>query len=260
MQSDTIRSESPQSAGVLAALERIEARLSALEERLAPLETLTRQAPGAAAALGDTLDDWADRAAARGIDLEQRLTSVTRLLERLSDPATVSLLERGLSLAEQAPNVIAALADTFDQHADALAERGVDLEQRRAQVLGTLERLTSPEVLGGLQALLKHTEALAVLLDSGMLAEGALRVTAQAGHALAAAAETDGLERVGAFGLLRAMGEPDVQRATALAVRFARALGRDIERGATPEQLAAEERPAALPERATDSDRSSEHG
>ena len=162
---------------------------------------------------------------------------LARTLERIEH--RLSVIEQRLlpleTLGTRIPQALAVLTDTFDDHVDALSQRGIDVEERRQLLLRIFERLTAPEALVAVQELLKHVDTIATLLDSGVLDPGPVRMVARAGQALATAAETEGRERVGAFGLLRALGDPDVQRAAGLAIRFAQALGSDTQ----PEEMRA---------------------
>ena len=151
--------------GVVAILERMERRLARLEERQVAMARLAEQAPAITAAALDTFDDTVARLAKRGVDVDERLRAALRLLERLTDPATLASLEQGLALAEAASGAEAAA-----------------------------------------------------------IVDGAARALAET--------RTTGVRPVGAWGALRALSDPDLQRGLGVAVEFGRRFGKALgERG-----------------------------
>ncbi|MDD9939318.1 MAG: DUF1641 domain-containing protein [Myxococcales bacterium] len=116
------------------------------------------------------------------------LAAVERLDARLE--RVEAELAQLSGLLELAPAAIATAADTFDHYAARALEAGVDARIHDTAVL--LERANDA-----------LTRALAITSDRG--------------------------ERVGPWGLLRALSDPDVQRSLALGVRFARLLGAELE-------------------------------
>ncbi|MGD8862518.1 MAG: DUF1641 domain-containing protein [Myxococcales bacterium] len=122
-------------------------------------------------------------------------------MERLE--ARVARIESAVAqLAElmgEAPGVVSTAVDTFDHYAARALEHGVD--ERLKQTFTLLDRI---------------------------------------GRALTEALPPDGhTERLGLFGLLRALSDPDVQRTTGMAIRFAQRFGEGLYGSAvgTPRQL-----------------------
>jgi hypothetical protein len=120
---------------------------------------------------------------------------LTQAMERLE--ARVARIERAVEqLTEvmgEAPGVIATAADTFDHYAARALESGFD--ERLKQSWAVLDR---------------------------------------AGRALSEALPPDGrTDRLGLFGLLRAMSDPDVQRTMGVAIRFAQRFGEGLYGSAT---------------------------
>ena len=125
-----------------------------------------------------------------------------------------------LALAQQAPAVVAVLMDSFDDLMRTADNKGIDVERG---------------VLNGAEAALRFgatmdaekVRDLDALLKSGVLAPGTLRIMGELGRALtetaAAPAATSGL-----LGLLKALGQPDVQRALGFLVTFAERFGRRL--------------------------------
>jgi hypothetical protein len=125
------KSASPEPS-VVAALERIEQRLARLEGAVAQLDTLARTAPGVLATVTDTLDHTAARLAESGIDVDERMRTSLRLLERLTAPRAASAFETllGSSLVDERVvgalgKVAAALAAEADHEPAAVGPWGV---------------------------------------------------------------------------------------------------------------------------------------
>ncbi len=90
---------SPAKSGVEPSLARIEERLQRLEqllERLAPALDAAEKLPVALAVATDSIDHLVDSMAGRGIDLGARLGTTLRLLERVTSPEVLAVIEEGL--------------------------------------------------------------------------------------------------------------------------------------------------------------------
>lgn len=222
---------SPDALG--AVLERIEQRLARLEAAVARVEDGAARAPAVVASAVDTLDDAAAALQERGVDIDARLAASLHLLERLSQPEVMKSLEAALDLTEKLPGTVAMAADTMDDVADGLRARGVDLDDRLTTLLGVMDRLTQPAALAAVSSMLDKVGEVRYLLESGVFEPHAVHVVAELGQSLAASgARTP--PRVGAFGALRAMSDPDVQRALGFTLTLARSFGaslRDLEQG-----------------------------
>lgn len=80
-------------ASLVGVLERIEQRLARLESAVAQLDAVARGAPGAIAIMTDTLDSVAARLADSGVDVDERLRTSLRILERLTAPQAANAIE-----------------------------------------------------------------------------------------------------------------------------------------------------------------------
>lgn len=205
-------------------LSRIEATLSRLEARLASLES---QATSAVAIATDAFDGAAADARARGVDVDARVRTALRLLERVTEPSVAAALERGLELAPQAPHVVATLVDTFDGLIARARASGLDLDARAHLLAQAAERLTSPEALELLGVMLDRLDAVRGLLQSGVLDPAATRIVGTAGAALSETA-SEPVTPHGPWDALRALGDRDVRAALGFGLSFARNLGRHL--------------------------------
>jgi hypothetical protein len=213
---------------LLDSLARLDGRLARIEQRLEQLERvaqLERAAPNFAAMAVDSMDDAARTLQARGIDLDERIHNALASLERLTSAQATAQVAQVLELVQQAPNALAMLVDVLDQHLGALRERGVDPEQRLSALARLVEKLTAPQTLGIVESLVEHLPSLDRLLGSGMLGAGPVEIVGRAGQALTDASR-DAAPPLGAFGLLRALADSDVQHSLGFAIAFAREFGR----------------------------------
>lgn len=151
------------------------------------------------------------------------LDRIERRLARLED-----FVEKADHVVTSAPPMIGTALDTVDSLVRRLADAGVDVDERMRVVLRVAERLTAPEALEAVVALLDKVDVLKSLLEVGVFDEAPVRVVAAAGRALATAA-AESPTSVGAWGAVRALGDPEVQRTLGFALRVAKILGRDLD-------------------------------
>jgi hypothetical protein len=125
-----------------------------------------------------------------------------------------------ISLAQQAPAVVAVLMDSFDEAVRTANNKGIDVER------GVLNGAEAALRFGATMDAEKVRE-LDALLRSGVLAPGTLRIIGELGRALT---ETAGAPPAtpGVLGLLKALRQPDVQRALGFLVTFAERFGRHL--------------------------------
>lgn len=220
-------------------LEEISQRLDRIEQTLARLDRVmsrvaqvdaaaTAHVPAAVATAADIVDDLARRADRAGIDLDARVTSALRLIERLTEPEVTASIEAVLDridrikiLVEQAdalPDLLAMITDIADEFLLRAAGHGLDIE--------TIVR-SGVDVFARLARLLQSSE-FQNLLDSGVLDARVVQVVGQLGSALSEAhGELGG--RAGWMALWRATRDPEVQRTLDFSVRFLRHLGNRLE-------------------------------
>jgi len=144
------------------------------------------------------------------------LAALERIERRLDEALRVT--SALAPLVESAPGGVAAMADVFDSLAARLADRGVDLDARLRAVVRAVEVATAPRTVA----------ALAALAESRLLDPAALAVL---DRLAAAIAEPGAARPIGAWGLLRALRDPDVQRALGFLIEVAREVGRHLGAG-----------------------------
>jgi len=215
----------------LEALAGLVAQAHVLDQSTGLLAEILERGPGVAAAVADSVDELYRDALRSGIDPHARLKACLEIARKATEPRLLrtvrDLLEHGeaierlslgaVQLAEQGPSVVAAVTDILDEWCRAAGKAGVNIEllRRRAAMLGAqLLRLVGSDEFGA-------------LLQSGILEPKTLGVLGSAGEALASS-RSAGSERLGRLGLVRAMGDPDVQRALNFFVSFAKRFGRSL--------------------------------
>ena len=143
--------------------------------------------------------------------IEERTRAITEIADGLRPL---------IALAQQAPAFVAIVMDSFDEAVRTAYDKGIDVERG---------------VLNGAEAALRfgatmdaeRVRELDALLKSGVLAPGTLRVVGELGRALAETAAAPPATP-GVLGLLKALGQPDVQRALGFLVTFAERFGRRL--------------------------------
>lgn len=137
-----------------------------------------------------------------------RLDSLAEVIDALRPVAAI---------AAQAPGLVAMAGDSFDEIVQAAADQGIDVER------GVLNGAGAALRFGASMDAVK-VEALEALLNSGVLEPAALSLIGELGRALVETASAPP-RKVGALGLLSALGDPDVQRAVGFLVTFAQRFG-----------------------------------
>ncbi len=247
-------------------LSRLLDRIDSLEESVGRLADLIEQAPAFTAMVGDVMDETHRRAAANGVDLEQRLQTALTLAEKLTAPSMVSKIEQLMLAVDQAPYFAAMVGDMVDETQRQAASNGIDLEQRLGTGLALAEKLTRPQMVEQLNGLLDMADTapgfvamlgdmadeayrnalskgvdlealmgqgltaagkLSALLESGILDDGAVRMVGATGKALAQASHQP-IEPAGLFGLLGALRDPDTKRALGFLLNVGSNLGKEL--------------------------------
>ena len=140
-------------------------------------------------------------------------------IERLD--RRVERMEAALSRLDcataQIPAIVATTVDVIDGVVERLAARGVDVDQRLHALLQAADHLTSPRAL----------DALASVLASDIVAHQTTEVIGRMGRAIVAAEHE--ARPVGVWGLLRALRDPEIQRAAGFLISMARRFGEELE-------------------------------
>jgi hypothetical protein len=147
---------------------------------------------------------------------EDRLISTLERLERRVEHME-GALRRLEGATAQVPAVVATLADVLDGLVARLAARGIDVDDRMRALLRAADHLTSPRAL----------DALASILSSEILAHQTTEVVGRMGRAIVTAEHE--AQPLGAWGLWRALRDPEVQRAAGFLIAMARRFGAELE-------------------------------
>lgn len=212
------------------------ALVARLERAVAAMETVTTPASQLTPALAvatDAADEFVRRAGDRGVDVDARLHDAVHMLERLTAPDTMRVLnalldrlpqlEQLLTLADQAPGFVAMGVDAMDDVMRDLQAKGVDVE--RGVLNGASAALRFGAHIGP-----EQVDAIEGVLASGVLDPNVVRLIGSMGTSLATAAHAKPAP-VGAMGALGALRNPDVKQALGLLLTFAAEFGRHLNAG-----------------------------
>lgn len=145
---------------------------------------------------------------------DRLLATIERLERRLEHmDAAVRRLE---GAAANVPVMVATVTDIVDSVIARLAERGFDVDQRMRALVEAADHLTSPRAL----------DALASVLQSDIMAHQTTEVVGRMGRAIVHAEHA--AKPVGMWGLMRALRDPEIQRAAGFLVAMARRFGEEL--------------------------------
>ncbi len=197
------------------ALIRLLDRADELEQAAQQVSEASQTLPGMVAAGADVVDELCRKAGQSGVDVEARFQSLMDLFLRVTEPknmmalenlvARLPQLEEASRLIDEVPNLVATMGDVFEDYARQAQEQGIDIEKSASQSLR------------------------AVLLLGSRIDDQTLATLSNAAKSLTVAqsesCKSEGPARVGAFGVMQAMSNPDVQKSLGFAMRFAKCFG-----------------------------------
>lgn len=204
-------------------------RLAAQAEKLEWVTGLAASAEDTTAMGFDIADEVARRAAGRGVDLTARALAAVEALEAVTEPKTLGALTRiaaqadrlewvtGLAMAAEGSTAMAF--DTFDEALAQAAASGIDVDALGRDLVAFARFLGTPAA----------AEARAALFDPTHLV-----LLSKVGRAVTAAHDEDPAP-IGVWGVLTALSDPKIGKATAFLLAMARHLGEALE---TPTALA----------------------
>lgn len=188
--------------------------------------------------------NWEDTPAGRQVQSrlseERTLLAIDRLLTRLD---TVEEAVKGLEQTmHQAPGMIAMMTDMADEAYRKADANGISIEARLNNALVMAEKLTRPEMVTKLNDLIAITDQLpgivAMTVDTvdeglrkarekGLEPEALVDWAGQFGAAMRAA-QNEPIKRLGLFGMMRALNDPDRQKAIGFSLNFLKHLGKQM--------------------------------
>ncbi len=226
----------------LQAIDHLLARIDTLEQAVDGLANVMQQGPGLAAMVGDMADEAYRKADDNGVNIDERLKNALVIAEKLTSPTMMEKLESLVELADQAPGLSAMMGDVVDETYREAANRGVDIDQRLRTSLEIAEKLTTPEMAQRLNSVLQLADQMPGLIAMSMdafdeftkqaLEKGydtsTLFSVAQSANRALIEAKAEPPGKIGVFGLLRAMNDPDRQRAMSFMMNFLKHLGKHL--------------------------------
>lgn len=205
----------------------VHARLDAIEQRLDRLFSLIEvlgEAPKAASALVDVVDERVSRMEERGVDVQERLDALVPLLEKATEPAVLNLLGQVIELAPTLPGLISMLVDMGDEFAGKVQDDGID-------PVASLSNGLRVAMHFGAIVNTREIQALTHLLGSPILDHRAIGVISTLTQALVECQDAP-RKVLGPVGLLLALRDPDIGRGLDFVMGLLRRFGAALAVGA----------------------------
>ena len=148
------------------------------------------------------------------------MTALNTLVDRLPQLAELT------KLTDEVPNLLATVVDVLDDYQQRCAKEGIDMEKSLANGLHAALWLGS------------HVEKddlarLGELLKSDILSHNSISVLGNAANSFSSAQQnacaSKTPERVGMFGLVGLLRNPDIQKSIAFAAKFGECFGRNMD-------------------------------
>jgi uncharacterized protein YjgD (DUF1641 family) len=171
---------------------------------------------------------------------EKTLLALDKILARLN---TVEEAISGLAtVMHQGPGMVAMVADMADEVYRQADNRGVSIEQHLGTALELAEKLTDPAMVDKLNGILAFTDQLPGLIamgmdtldeslrqarENGLEPETMMEWAAQFGRAMRET-QAEPPTKVGVFGMLTALRDPDRQKALGFSLNFLKHLGKQL--------------------------------
>jgi uncharacterized protein YjgD (DUF1641 family) len=133
-------------------------------------------------------------------------------------------------IAVELPKLLAIVGDVVEEYQQKFAADGIDVEKALTNGLNAVLYLSS-------EIDHERLQRIDSLLSSEILNPNALNVIANAVNSLhTAQTETSGQskDRIGIFGMLAALRDPQVQRSLAFAVEFGKCFGKNLDTNNSP--------------------------
>ena len=227
---------------ILQSLDHLLAKIETLENAVDRLNVVMEQGPGLVSIAADSIDEVYRHSADKGINIEERLTNTLKLVEQLTAPAMVEKLNSLVIFADQAPGLISMITDSLDEAFRTSKASGVDIESKLSATLELANKLTTPEMVVKLKGLIELSEQapglISMFIDSideemAKVAETgidlkALSTLSQKLSKAVTKANKMPKNKLGAFGLFRALRDPDRQKAIGFLMNFTKAFGQEI--------------------------------
>lgn len=205
-------------------LTHLSVRIDSLERSLANIEGITKKLPMVVAITTDAIDEYYRNAVKSGIDIEERCKKVGEMLIQITDPKKIDTLSQViknidtltllLKQFERVPDTLAMIVDSFDELYKNAERSGIDFGLIMKQGKDAASKMNG----------LLRSDELKALMNSGILNPKAVHIVAQAGCALADCKE-DRPQKIGIIGLIKALGNGDIQSALGFLMSFGKRFG-----------------------------------
>jgi uncharacterized protein YjgD (DUF1641 family) len=186
-------------------------------EKINTLLAVADQVPVMISMTADAVDEEIRHACDRGVNIDKRVGTALRMAEKITDPKMEERFNQLLDLSDQMPGLTAMVIDILDEGYRKAVSQGLDLETLAQQGTYALKQMVA--LLG--------SEEFKALMSSGVLSPSTLNVVSQAGEALIESQQAEH-KKVGLFGTMRALGDPDRKRAMGFVMTFMKNFGKKL--------------------------------
>ncbi len=211
-------------------------RLERIESMLENIVSQMNQVPSLIAIATDTIDEGFNKTSQSGVQIEERVQNGMSLITRLSDPNISKSMHQLLDFIELAPGLIALSADMVDESVHKANAQGINVSDRISTLSTLLETLSRPEMSDKLSQLVAFSDqapglaAMAVdSIDDIMRKGGGGFDLLMSIQAAVTNAQAEAPAKVGGiFGLMKAIKDPDRQKALGFFMNILKQLGKQL--------------------------------
>lgn len=212
---------------MLEALERIESRLSKIEGRIDAIESFAKtDGLNTLSILTDSFDEYCAPNDQARRSMADRLEHITRILDHITKSDAINTIEMLIEKApaissaieqmEALPHVMSIFADSFDEFFKYAQTHGLDITSFSENFSKFSVKMLTLFESGNFNK----------LLDSGIVDPEAIVTVGAMGESLAHS--TKRIKPVGPLGVMAAMFDPEVQKATGFLIDFAKHFGNSL--------------------------------
>jgi uncharacterized protein YjgD (DUF1641 family) len=188
-----------------------------MREKIDNLLAFAEQSPALFTMAIDSIDESFRRASSRGVNIDERLRAAAAISEKLTRPEMMERFDKLIDLAGQAPGITAMVVDTIDESYRKALESGLDLGTIASNGLSVILSLSN----------ILSSEEFTALMNSKILSPNTLKVVSGAAEAMVESRHQP-TKKMGLFGIMRALNDPDRQKAIGFIMSFMKAFGKQL--------------------------------
>ena len=188
-----------------------------LVAKLKQLLETSEQLPGLLSMATDAIDEQIETARLRGIDIEQRFGNAISMIEKLTAPSIHKQLDQAILFSEQLPGLLAMVMDSVDNWMRSSNLKDLDINTLTTEGTDALHQL----------AQIMKSDDYQNLKQQGILNESYIQLLGQSLKAVEEAQQTP-TSRLSIWGIMRALKDPDRQKAISFLLNVAKQFGQKL--------------------------------